>query len=213
MPQSNLVPICRAPDCARAVWSRGLCNMHYRHYRNAGLLPTPTPEERFWAKVNKDGPIPTQCPELGPCWLWTASTTDGYGQFPLPRGHMQRAHRLAWLWLRGPIPEGLHACHTCDTPSCVNPDHLFLGTDQDNMDDASRKGRLPTGDQHYRKLWPELVLRGEDAPWSHLKEQDILAMRDAYSPGVVSYGMLGKQYGLSLWHVRDIIKRKIWKHI
>lgn len=90
---------------------------------------------RFAAKV---------CPEPNTgCWLWTAQLMPGpwqYGRFTY-RGREMLAHRASWEIHRGPIPRRMHVCHRCDTPSCVNPDHLFLGTHQDNMRDRDNKGR------------------------------------------------------------------------
>lgn len=87
--------------------------------------------QRFWNKVEKtDG-----------CWLWTASKNrQGYGYFRFD-GKMMKAHRMAWLLVHGEIPEGMLVCHTCDNPSCVNPEHLWLGTNQDNQNDMNAKGR------------------------------------------------------------------------
>lgn len=92
--------------------------------------------DRFWSKVNKsDG-----------CWLWTGSRARGYGQVVGPRNGGEQphwyTHRFAWEITHGAIPRGLCVCHHCDTPLCVRPDHLFLGTHQDNMQDAARKGRF-----------------------------------------------------------------------
>jgi hypothetical protein len=80
-------------------------------------------------------------PEAG-CWLWVGTTTRGYGRIRA-FGSTQRAHRVSWLIHRGPIPSGIGVCHRCDTPSCVNPDHLFLGDQRDNLRDMVRKGRCP----------------------------------------------------------------------
>jgi hypothetical protein len=87
---------------------------------------------RFWAKVNKtEG-----------CWLWTASTVKfGYGQFGVSKTIHKNTHRLSWEIHRGPIPAGMYVCHACDVPACVNPAHLFLGTQRDNVLDCVRKGR------------------------------------------------------------------------
>lgn len=97
---------------------------------------------RFWAKVEKtDG-----------CWLWRASLNgNGYGQFALtavrlpngkmPPGHMRIASRVAWELENGPIPAGMSVLHHCDNRRCVRPDHLFIGTQSDNMRDAFQKGR------------------------------------------------------------------------
>lgn len=102
-----------------------------------GTLPT-----RFWAKVNKDGPVH---PVLGtPCWLWTASFgTAGYGQIGVGGavGRPIGAHRVSWELHNGPIPDGMCALHKCDVKACVNPEHLFTGTLIDNVADMMEKGR------------------------------------------------------------------------
>ena len=97
--------------------------------------PVCDPEERFWRHVDK----------AGDCWLWTkAVDSRGYGRFGLKganAGGWVLAHRYAFQLTRGPIPDGMHVCHTCDVRNCVNPDHLFLGTALDNMRDMIAKGR------------------------------------------------------------------------
>lgn len=86
---------------------------------------------QFWEKVDR----------TSGCWLWAAGKNNqGYGVCFLD-GRRTYVHRLSWELHRGPIPSGLYVCHTCDTPLCLNPDHLFLGTQRDNMADASAKGR------------------------------------------------------------------------
>lgn len=75
------------------------------------------------------------------CWIWNGSSNrGGYGQFHMPSGPWL-AHRVSWLLSKGWIPDGSHVLHKCDTPACVNPDHLFLGTDKDNVQDMLSKGR------------------------------------------------------------------------
>jgi len=87
-----------------------------------------TLEERFWPKVDKNGPIPPARADLGPCWLWTASlTSNGYGQIGGGSGaaHYNKiAHRLSYAWLVGPVPNGLELDHLCRVRHCVNPSHL-----------------------------------------------------------------------------------------
>lgn len=92
---------------------------------------------RFWAKVEK-----------GPgCWLWTgAKNSRGYGQTASGlKGKSKLAHRASYEHFYGPIPDGLYVLHRCDVPHCVNPQHLFVGTAADNMQDAVRKGRALVG--------------------------------------------------------------------
>jgi len=101
-------------------------------------------EKRFWEKVEKDAD----------CWIWRGAlvrdykyNTEPYGQIVLfhsmDKGKARMmAHRVSWILHRGTIPEGLNVIHKCDNPTCVNPDHLFLGTQRDNFEDCVRKGRI-----------------------------------------------------------------------
>lgn len=78
------------------------------------------------------------------CWLWTGATNhNGYGVMLNAKRKTVRAHRVCFEAANGPIPDGSHVCHTCDTPCCVNPDHLWLGSIKDNAIDKTRKGRNP----------------------------------------------------------------------
>lgn len=78
------------------------------------------------------------------CWLWTGSAgRRGYGSFSC-NGRSMRAHRVSFEMAKGPIPAGLGVCHKCDTPACVNPDHLFAGDQRANIRDAVAKGRVST---------------------------------------------------------------------
>lgn len=104
---------------------------------------------RFFLKVDKDGPLPDQRNRhyagLDQCWIWTASTDDhGYGFFRFRR-ECWNASRVSWILHRGEIDNGACVLHKCDNPSCVNPGHLFLGTQIDNIRDMYTKdrGRFP----------------------------------------------------------------------
>jgi hypothetical protein len=95
---------------------------------------------RFWSHVNW----------TDYCWTWMgAADRDGYGRFHVPRGETDTAHRVAWRLTFGPIPDGLQVLHKCDNPPCVRPDHLYVGTNEDNVRDKVERGRQYNG-QHPR---------------------------------------------------------------
>lgn len=107
--------------------------------------------DRFWEKVDRNGPVPPHRPELGACWVWTRATNGGgYGKIGSGAGgEAERtllAPRVSWDLANGPIPDGLWVLHHCDNPPCVRPDHLFLGTAKDNTRDMIGKGRKVRGD-------------------------------------------------------------------
>lgn len=104
------------------------------------------------------------------------------------------AHRISWEIHRGPIPEGMSVCHHCDVPTCVNPEHLFIGTHADNMSDMKRKGRQA---------------RGEHQGLARLTRKQVLAIRE--DPR--SQTAIAKDYGVHQPHISKIKRREIWSHI
>jgi hypothetical protein len=160
--ESGKVSVLReCAGCGRGFVPAG-AQKYCDHDCYSASLRTPI-ESRFWAHVNKHDP--------SGCWLWTASTVRGYGQVTLPRENGKQrkttAHRMAWELLRGPIPNGQFVLHVCDVPLCCNVAHLFLGTQQDNLNDARRKGRLVDGldarklsDDAYRDILSTPPTRG-----------------------------------------------------
>ena len=110
------------------------------------------------------------------------------------------AHHVSWELHHGPIPKGLHVLHKCDIPACVNPDHLFLGTQADNMRDKVKKGRQP-----YR--------RGEEVQASRLTAQQVVDIRHDYALGVETHRSLGKKYGVSHHTIGVIVRRNGWTHL
>ncbi len=131
-----------------------------------GLFTEPKLVERFLAKINKDGPLPDQNNPhyngLSKCWQWSAShTRDGYGTFGV-KGKMLGAHRVSYQVHGGNDPSDFCVCHRCDNKSCVNPEHLFLGSKKDNAQDSRKKGRTASGERHGLRLHPERVSQGEN---------------------------------------------------
>ena len=131
------------------------------------------------------------------CWVWTANTIkDGYGHVR-ENGKMKLAHQIAWERVYGEIPENIKVCHSCDNPPCVNPKHLFLGTQKQNMEDMSRKGRHHdvAGYKHSRRK---------------LSGDDIIAIRSIARGNNVFKKEIGQIFGISITHVTRIVNRESW---
>lgn len=161
---------------------------------------------RFWRKVDKNGPVPSHAIALGPCWLWTGGKDPkGYGQLRAngKRGRLLKAHRVSWSMHNGRLTDWMLVLHRCDNPSCVRPDHLFVGSQRDNVQDAARKGRLVF------QAHPEKVRRGEQASAAKLTRAQVdevhelsfegatqvaLARRFGVSQAAISALLLGKTY-------------------
>lgn len=145
------------------------------------------------------------------CWLWTGkiNTKTGYGIAWIVGQGECYAHRRSWELFKGQIPDGVYVCHRCDVKCCVNPDHLFLGTQTDNMQDAARKGRVRSGDGHHARLTPEVMARGE-SQWRHLvTEEDVRFIRAS----TLTQRELAKMFGVKQPTISDIVRRKNWKHV
>lgn len=145
--------------------------------------------QAFWPKVNKGAS----------CWAWTgAKDAFGYGVLGV-NGSTEKAHRVSWAIHNGSIPSGLFVCHTCDTPSCVNPAHLWLGNALDNNRDRDQKGRgVSVGVKGERHRWSKLSL---------LQVQQIRGMR-----GTMYQREIAKLYGISRSAVSSIWTGKVWAH-
>lgn len=133
----------------------------------------------------------------GGCIEWTAYTDRkmGYGMFWLD-GTMHLSHRVAYMFAHGSIPKGLHVCHSCDNPKCVNPEHLWVGTNQDNVNDKCRKNRAAR-------------LIGENHPSAKLKEDDVLMIRSSKLNGAE----IARRMGIDRSTVNYIRKGKLWGHL
>lgn len=154
--------------------------------------------ERFEAKY-----IPE--PNSG-CWLWTANIfPNGYGQFRVskdPEKRCEGAHRVSYQLFRGSIDDGMCVCHRCDMRSCVNPDHLFLGTKGDNNRDAATKGR-----SRWKENRPtENILRRSNHPMALLSDGDVEVIRASSETS----SKLAKKYGVSYTHIWRIRTNRSW---
>lgn len=143
-------------------------------------------QERFEKKFSRESPES--------CWLWSQRLKKGYGQFRVGRA-MRRAHRVAYELHVGPIPEGLQVLHRCDVRNCVNPAHLFIGTNADNMADRNVKNRQASGERIGN---------------SKLTEADVREIRAADG---VSQRRLAASYGVTQALVSSIRRRECWVHI
>lgn len=184
--------ICSMPGCERPHYARGYCEKHYQRIVARGDATDGAGHHtsfaaRFGLRVKKtEG-----------CWEWIGPTYRGYGRL-WHNGKTIRAHRASWLIHRGDIPSGMFVCHRCDNPKCVKPDHLFLGTHQDNMNDKVQKGRCARLDRS-----------GEKSGSAKLTAADVRCIRQRLRP----QRELATEYGVDPSTISDIQRRKTWINI
>jgi hypothetical protein len=137
------------------------------------------------------------------CWLWSGATTGslGYGSMKIGR-KMQLTHRVSYETHRGAIPDGMCVCHRCDTPACVNPDHLFVGTHADNTADKLNKGRARGWDS-----------AGERNPAAKLGEADVIAIRARLAEGAETKTAIARAFGVSQQLISAIHAGQVWSHV
>ncbi len=143
------------------------------------LMGPETLAERLWSKVHKtEG-----------CWNWTGAQEHGRGRIASGTGRVLRPSRVSWELQNGPIQNGLFVLHKCDNPRCVRPDHLFLGTQKDNMHDMVSKGRKHTA----------------------LTAEQVLRIRAAWP--AQSKNQIAKQFGVTKSCVSHVVKGRAWRHV
>jgi hypothetical protein len=195
---------CCIEGCVRSASSLGMCTLHYHRARNGKPMDAPIREvirhlsdaDRLKAKTRVN-------PETG-CWEWQASRTPlGYGQVRF-RGTRELAHRAAWEVFKGPIPPDdsrygtKGVLHRCDNPCCINPEHLFLGGQQDNCIDSVSKGR-----------WGKRRVQGEAHGRALITEQIVREIRESQEAAAV----LSERYGISKGAIQHIRHRRTWKQV
>lgn len=155
------------------------------------MLPNARQIRRFWSFVEK----------TDDCWLWVgALKPTGYGlrSFSRDGRHFTwLVHRLAYELEVGPIPDGMCVCHTCDVPNCVNPEHLWLGSHDDNMSDRQGKSRQTHGEGH---------------PQAKLCDEIVRSIRIRRKNGESAHS-LASEFGISPGVIYDIHEGKTWKHV
>lgn len=155
-------------------------------------------DARLHKKTNRNSGVIRY--NLTECWEWTGSTgSHGYGTI-YGDGRYWLTHRLAWFLIYGEDPD-VHVLHKCDNRKCVNPDHLFLGTDADNVRDMCAKGRRVQAD-----------LRGDQSHFAKLTRAEVLGIREAYSGGA-AVQQLAAKYSVSRDTVSRIVHRKSWANV
>ena len=205
--RSRAGPFPPAGSLVTGIFGLGIC--HQRHVvscyfmayrtvtkrdRHSGKWVAQDPEKLFWRHV--------QITSRHECWEWQASLwSTGYGRFHI-RGKPWKAHRAAWLFLHGDIPDGLCVLHKCDNRKCVNPHHLWLGTIADNDRDRDAKGR------HHH---PSHI--GERNPRAKLSANDVREIRRRHAAGLDSLRALGNEFDVPFTHISRIVNRKAWSHI
>jgi hypothetical protein len=179
------------PD--RPVNARGLCSSCYNAQRR-GRAPKfvkrpPNQSLHDWLLQERSEPTDTGCR----LWL-RGKSPKGYGVFGTPT---RSVTRTLWEMFNGPIPAGMLMCHTCDTPSCCEVTHLFLGTPAQNMTDCQAKGRRPKGAAHWH---------------SRLSETDVRAIRARHAAGAYQCD-LAADYGVNSATISNICTRTTWRHV
>ena len=188
---------CSVPGCDKDAWAKDMCGRHYGINRRHGnphvetgiKLTKMTPQQRFWLLVVK-GPD---------CWGWKGHKRDGYGVLTVGHNCQGKAHRFSYELHNGPIPEGMFVCHHCDNRACARPDHLFLGTAQDNTTDMLAKGREARNTGH----------PGTSHAMAKLTERAVRTILRSKGPARI----MAAKFNVSESTIYMIRGRHIWKHI
>lgn len=186
---------CVINECGKQVVGFGYCDKHYRRFRKLGNATATKISAHGEPLLDRIARHSIQA--SSGCWLWTGtvSKATGYGQIGY-EGKMLLAHRASYMAYRGDIPEGIFVCHKCDVRNCVRPDHLFLGTRQDNTDDMMRK----------RRNRPMPGEKNANALISESQAIEILGSNESYT-------VLAAKYGIKKASIYNIKAGHRWQHL
>jgi ribosomal protein L19E len=181
-----------------------------------------TPAERF---IEKTIPVP-----FSGCWIWMGAfgNVNGYGNFYLNGKHVG-AHRASWLINKGKIPDEMCVCHTCDVRACVNPNHLFIGSQKDNIHDMIKKGRQVVYDMNgiknpmygktHNLITKKLMKEKKEGkyigalhPRAQINENQVLKIRELKNNGLTNKN-ISDHLQISFHVVNNIIRGKTWRHV
>jgi hypothetical protein len=154
-------------------------------------------EKRFWSRIDKNGSIPDHCPQLGHCWVWTGALNraqSGYGRWMWNHRLRLATHIVLEIYEGVDVPSGLHVLHRCDNTLCVNPEHVFLGTQAENVWDMHKKNRAVACQQ------------------SRLTVDDVRVIRQLKKDGW-AHKEIARRYGLSATSVTEIVNYRNWAHV
>ena len=195
---------CSVTGCQKAAICKGFCSAHYQQQRQGKELKPL--QQQFHGLSEFDRFMKWVGKQPNGCWKWLGSyknrndrqETNWHGQWRNSSGNIELTHRAAWRMMVGDIPRSAFVLHRCDNPLCVNPEHLFLGTQRDNTKDMWDKGRARPG-----------VSKGVAHGGSKLTEEQVLEIRESKESGPAIAGRLQ----MSTTTIYDIRNRKIWKHL